>query len=76
MPNDPRRLVIVVRPARDGRRLREVLRWIRSMVPAAVLLVAPAAPPTDLPDDARVIQVDADGVDGPLAVASRLAGGR
>lgn len=76
MPTDPRPLVIVVRPARDGRRLSEVLRWIRAMVPAAILLVAPTAPPSDLPDDASVIQVDADGVDGPLAMASLLAGGR
>jgi len=76
MPTTHRPLVIVVRPARDRRRLHEVLRWIRAMVPAAILLVAPGAPPADLPDDASVIQVDADGVDGPLAVASLLADGR
>ena len=76
MPSASRPLFIVVHPARDRRRLREVLRWIRSMVPAAALLVAPATLPTELPEDARVIQVDADGVDGPLAVASLLADGR
>jgi hypothetical protein len=66
------RLVIVVRPAGDRRRLPQVLAWLRWLVPAAILLVAPSAVP-EL-DDADVIQLDgADGFDGPLSVASLLA---
>jgi hypothetical protein len=65
-------LVIVVRPAADRRRLPEVLGWIRALLPAALLLVAPTRLP-ELPD-AEVIQLDcADGLDGPLSVASALA---
>lgn len=63
----------MVRPTRDRRRLRQVLRWVRAMVPAAVLLVSAGAPAL-LDDDAQVLSLDADGVDGPLAVATLLAG--
>jgi hypothetical protein len=67
-----RRLVIVVRPTADRRRLPEMLAWVRWLLPAALLLVAPGKLP-DLPDD-EVIQLDcADGFDGPLSVASMLA---
>jgi len=48
------------------------MTWVRWLLPAAILLVAPA----NLPDssDAEVIQIDcADGLDGPLSVASMLA---
>ena len=72
MPKPTPRIVIVVRPAVDRRRLPEMLTWLRWLVPAALLLVAPAR----LPDfsDAEVIQIDcADGYDGPLSVASMLA---
>jgi hypothetical protein len=66
------KLVIVVRPATDRRRLPEMLTWLRWLLPTALLLVAP----TRLPEfsDAEVIQIDcADGYDGPLSVASMLA---
>jgi hypothetical protein len=70
-PSAPK-LVIVVRPSEDRRRLPEVLAWIRWLVPAALLLVAPARVP-ELPDT-EVIQLDcADGFDGPLSVARMLA---
>ena len=66
------RLVIVVRPAGDRRRLHELLSWLRWLLPAALLLVGPVSLP-DLPDT-EVIQLDcADGFDGPLSVASMLA---
>jgi len=66
------RMVIVVRPAADRRRLHQLLDWLRWLVPAALLLVAPAAIPDS--DDTQVIQLDcADGFDGPLSVASMLA---
>lgn len=71
MPSSPR-LVIVIRPTADRRRLPEMLAWVRWLVPAALLLVAPAQLPEF--DEAEVIQLDcADGYDGPLSVASRLA---
>jgi hypothetical protein len=64
--------VIVIRPSPDRRRLPEVLGWLRWLVPAALLLVAPAMPP-DLPD-ADVIELDcSDDADGPLSLASMLA---
>jgi hypothetical protein len=67
-----RRLVVVIRPAADRRRLPQVLTWVRWLLPAAILLVAPAKLP-EIPD-AEVIQIDcADGFDGPLSVASMLA---
>jgi hypothetical protein len=66
------RLVIVIRPAADRRRLPQLLAWVRWLLPAAILLVAPARIP-EMPD-AEVIQIDcADGFDGPLSVASMLA---
>ena len=66
------RLVIVIRPTADRRRLPEMLTWLRWLLPAALLLVAPARLPED--SDAEVIQLDcADGYDGPLSVASMLA---
>jgi hypothetical protein len=65
------RLVIVVKPAPGRTRLPEVLRWVRALVPSALLLVAPVNLP-DLGED-QVIQLDcADGLDGPLAVATQL----
>jgi hypothetical protein len=49
-----------------------MLSWVRWLLPAAILLVAPAKLP-EIPD-AEVIQIDcADGFDGPLSVASMLA---
>jgi hypothetical protein len=49
-----------------------MMTWIRWLLPAAILLVAPAKLP-EIPD-AEVIQIDcADGFDGPLSVASMLA---
>jgi hypothetical protein len=70
-PPSPR-LVVVIRPAPDRRRLPELLAWVRWLLPAAILLVGPARLP-ELPD-AEVIQLDcADGFDGPLSVASMLA---
>jgi len=72
MPLPPSRLVIVVKPAPGRGRLPEVLKWLRALVPTALLLVAPGGLP-NLPGD-EVIQLDcAEGVDGPLSVATLLA---
>jgi hypothetical protein len=66
------KLLIVVHPGGSRRRLPEVLRWLRALVPTAVLLVAPVKLPDA--DDAEVIQLDcSESLDGPLAVASLLA---
>lgn len=72
MTHPPPQLVIVIKPTADRRRLPEMLTWLRWLLPAALLLVAPTRLP-ELPD-AEVIQLDcADGFDGPLSVASMLA---
>ncbi len=61
------RVVVLVRP---GARTDTVLAWLRRLVPAALLLLAPAS----LPGDARVISLDADEVlSGPLSLADTLA---
>ncbi len=68
----PRRVVVVVRPGTNPRRASEVLRWLRWLVPAAVLLVAPAPGPPSAPEDVTV-SVDVDEVaSGPLSVADAL----
>jgi hypothetical protein len=72
MPGPASKLVIVVRPTPSRRRLPEVLSWLRVLAPTALLLVAPVQLPEI--DDAEVVLLDcADGVDGPLSVASLLA---
>jgi hypothetical protein len=66
------KLVILIRPTPDRRRLPEMMTWVRWLLPAAILLVAPAKLPES--SDTEVIQIDcADGYDGPLSVASMLA---
>ncbi len=65
-------VVIVVHDGTSPRRSGEVMRWVRTLVPAALILVlsAPIAPaPTD-----DVVTVNVDDVDaGPLSVAAALA---
>jgi hypothetical protein len=68
------RLLVVVRPG-GGRRVREVVRWVRTLLPAAALLIAPvgpaAAPSGD--EDDRVIAIDADDLpSGPLSLADAI----
>jgi hypothetical protein len=72
MAKGPRRLVVAVRPGRSARHAREVLRWARCMLPAAILFVGPpAARLADAADD--VIAIDADAVrSGPLSLADAL----
>ncbi len=68
--NGPK-LVVAVRPGSKPGRLGEVLRWIRWLLPAAVLMVGtPALPPGDA---GEVISVDVDAVEsGPLSLADAL----
>ena len=67
-----KRLVIVIRPAADRRRLPELLRWLKALVPTAILLVAPVTLPD--PSEAELVELDcADGLESPLGVVSALA---
>jgi hypothetical protein len=72
---NPQPLRIVVRPGSRPGALAGVLRCLRRLVPAAVLLVAPAASPE--PCDGSAIVLDADEVvSGPLSMADALARAR
>ncbi len=67
-PASPQRIAVIVRPG-AGRRAWEVLRWLRWLVPAAVLLVTPVPLP---PGDASV-SIDVEEVaSGPLSLADAL----
>ena len=70
METSDRKLVIVVRP---GARTRSILGWLRQLVPAAVLLVAPPTFPAA--ETVDVITLDEDEIvsGGPLALADALA---
>lgn len=74
---DSTRPVVVLRtsPA-SGAHAKALARWVRAMLPAALLVIAPpGAPVSDLPDD--VIALDAQDLDsGPLAVADALVRAR
>lgn len=60
-----------MRPARSARRTAVVARWIRTLLPAAYLLIAPAGVLPDPGPDA--ITLDADEiVSGPLALADEI----
>jgi hypothetical protein len=65
-------VVLVVSPLANPRRARELRRWLRALVPAALILVSSV--PVDAAAGDDVITVSADEVDaGPLAVAAALA---
>lgn len=65
-------VVLVVRGPTSPRRERELCRFLRALVPAAVVLVSPV--PLDLGAAAHVATVTVEEIDaGPLAVAAALA---
>ena len=64
------KVVVVVRP---GTRTATVLVWLRQLVPAAVLLVAPAGLPTGETSEEDPIVVEADEIDSPMSLADALA---
>ena len=68
------RIVVVVRPGANARRSRQVVAWIRALLPAAILLVGAgtgSAPTADVYD---AITLDVDSVEsGPLSLADALA---
>lgn len=64
-------VVLVVRPGSSARRTSEIRRWVRALVPAALILISSV--PLDLSEADGVVTVSADEVDaGPLAVAAAL----
>lgn len=51
-----------------------MLAWLRQLLPAAVLLIAPAA--SSLGDGRDAIVVDAEDIDSPMSLADALAKGQ
>lgn len=68
-------VVLLVRPGTSPRRSANLLRWLRWLLPAALLVVSQVPPgPADAAD---VITLDADSVEsGPLSLADALAKAR
>jgi len=65
-------VVVIVRPATPLQTSRQILKWLRWLLPAALLIVSDA-PLTGVADVDRVITIDADAVEsGPLSVADAL----
>ena len=63
---------VLVRPGTNPRRPAAIARWVRWMLPAALLIFSDVTPDA-LPGDDDVITLDADDVDaGPLSVASAI----
>lgn len=75
MSSGGRRVVVVVRPGASARRSREVVTWIRALLPAAILLVGAGAAASPCAADVdEVITLDVDSVEsGPLSLADALA---
>lgn len=69
-PPDPA-LVVVVRP---GRRAGRVRRWLRQLVPTAMLLGPPMALPPE-PLIRRAVILESDEIESPMALAAALARG-
>ena len=65
-------VVLVVKDATNPRRTIEIRRWIRALVPAALILVSSVPIDVGAADD--VVSVSADDADaGPLTIAAALA---
>ncbi len=68
-------VVVVVKQGAGPSRLAAVLRWVRWLLPAALLIVAPT--PLVRADTDDVITLNADAVDSsPLAVADAIVKAR
>lgn len=67
------KVVVLVRP---GRRTGPVLGWLRQLLPAAILLIAPASPPAMEPGEGGSIVVEANDIDSPMALAHALTRNR
>ncbi len=65
-------VVLVVGSGTNPRRPAEIMRWVRALLPAALILVSSA--PASVPASDDVVTVNVDEVDaGPLAIAAALA---
>lgn len=66
-------VVLLVRPGTSARRSSRVSRWVRALLPTALLVVS-AAPLSSGNDDDDVITLDVDAVAdaGPLSLAAEL----
>jgi hypothetical protein len=65
-------VVLVVDEKTNPRRSREIMRWIRALLPAALIMVSSAPVAADAPDDVITVRIDEPDA-GPLAVAAELA---
>jgi general stress protein CsbA len=64
-------LVVIVHRAASPRRTGEIMKWVRWMLPAAMLVVARAS--AGWSESSEVITIDADAVEsGPLSLADAL----
>ena len=65
----------MVRPGIAPARVRALARWLRTLVPAAALVLTPAsATPDDDDDGGDTVTLDADAIpSGPLSLADLLA---
>ena len=65
-------VVLIVGEKTSPRRSGEIMRWIRALLPAALIMVSSAPIAADASDDVVTVRVD-DLDAGPLAVAAELA---
>ena len=64
-------VVLLVRPGTPPRRSASIVRWLRWLLPAALLVVSRV--PMEPPQDDEVITLDADAIEsGPLSVADAI----
>ncbi len=75
MKRRPRVVVVLVKPSTSARQPAILLRWLRWLLPAALLVVSQTPITTLDPDD--VITLNADAVESsPLAVADAIVKAR
>ncbi len=72
MPKQASRVIVVVGSAQNRQRVRTLLWWIRTLVPAAVLVCSPVDGLARNMEDAITLRAD-DIPSGPLSLADALA---
>lgn len=72
MPKQASRVIVVVGSAQNRQRVRTLLWWIRTLVPAAVLVCSPADGVVRNVKDAITLRAD-EIPSGPLSLADALA---
>ncbi len=71
---DTKTVVLVVRPGTSPRRSSVILRWLRWLLPAALLVIAPAPGPFGDLDQVITIDADAIGADDALGLTRLVRG--